>query len=333
MNDTATEHRPLPLAVDIEPVVICAAPPLGVLAFTGPDAEAFLQGQLSNDLKALAPGAVQASSYNSPKGRMLATLYLWRHGDDAFHALVAADLAETLRKRLSMYVLRAKLNVADLSVSSALFGVGGIAARDTVQEAFGAAPAPGQVLAVNDATLVGLPDGRLVVVGPATAADALRARLAAHVALVSADVFRWMGIRAGVPSIGAATQDLFVAQTANWDLLGGVSFQKGCYPGQEIVARTQYLGRLKERLHLFHVDAAPPLPATRLYGSIFGDQACGTVVDAAPAPHGGSDLLAVVQSSALDGTLALGAQDGPAMAQLPLPYAIPVPVAPDRPKL
>ena len=147
------------------------------------------------------------------------------------------------------------------------------------------------------------------------------------------EIWRWHGIRAGVPMIGAATQDLFVPQTTNWDLLGGVNFHKGCYPGQEIIARTQYLGRLKERMYPFHVDGASPTPGTKVYGTVFGDQACGTVVDAAPAPDAGSDLLAVLQMSALDGQLHLGTPDGPTLVPLPLPYVIPASVAPERPKL
>ena len=293
----------------------------------------FLQGQLSSDLLALQPGAIQLSSYNSPKGRMLATLVLWRDGAETIRALVAADLAEPLRKRLAMYVMRSRLTVADLASTDAVFGIGGDHSRATVQAAFGRAPDRGQVLAGGDETLVGLPDGRVIVVTGQASAEALAARLAARATPVSQDHWRWLGIRAGVPTIQAATQDLFVLQTANWDLLGGVSFQKGCYPGQEIVARTQYLGRLKERMHMFHIDAPPPPPATRIYGEIFGDQACGTVVDAASTPDGGADLLAVVQLSALGGSLHLGQSDGPSLALLPLPYAIPASAAPSRPKL
>ena len=304
-----------------------------MLAITGADAEAFLQGQLSSDIKELAPGAVQLSSYNSAKGRMLATLLLWREGGESFRALVARDLVEPLRKRLSMYVLRAKVSVTDVTPAHALFGIGGTRAGDAVRAALGRAPDRGQILADAEATRVGFPDGRILVVAPAAFTDALGAKLAREAALVAPEVWRWLGIRAGVPVIGAATQDLFVLQTANWDLLGGVSFQKGCYPGQEIVARTQYLGRQKERMHLFHVDGPPPPPATKIYGAVFGDQACGTVVNAATAPAGGADLLAIVQLSALDGSLRLGSPDGPALAPLPLPYTIPVPVAPNRPQL
>ena len=298
-----------------------------------PTPKSFLQGQWSNDIKALAPGALQLSSYNSPKGRMLATLLVWRDGTDAFRALVAADITETLRKRLAMFVLRAKVVVADLSAGQVLFGLGGTGARDAVRAALGAVPDAGHVLVGAEATSVALPDGRIVVVAALAHEESLRTRLAQEAIEVPANSWRWLGIRAGVPMIGAATQDLFVPQTANWDLLDGVSFHKGCYTGQEIIARTQYLGRLKERMQLFHVEAAPPPPGARLYGAIFGEQACGTVVDAAPSPDGGSDLLAVVQISALDGSLHVGTPDGPLLAPHALPYALPAPAAPDRPRL
>jgi len=313
--------------------VYCTSLGLSLLSFAGPDAEAFLQGQLSNDLDALASGAVQLSSYNSPKGRMLATLALWRNGADAFSALVAADIAESLRKRLTMFVLRSKVFIVDLSPSHALVGIGGAGARDAVRAAMGAAPEAGEVDIGDEVTTIALPDGRIVVATTHARAEALRARLATGVAEVPQDVWRWLGIRAGVPMIGAATQDLFVPQTANLDLLDGVSFHKGCYTGQEIIARTQYLGRLKERMHLFHADAPPPSPGAKLFGAVFGDQACGAVVEAAPSPDGGSDLLAVVQLSALDGALHVGSPDGPVLASLALPYAFPVATTPHRPKM
>ncbi len=262
----------------------CADLPFGLLAFSGPDAEGFLQGQLSNDLKDLPTGVLQLSSHNSPKGRMLATLLIWRDGESSFRALVSADLAETLRKRLAMYVMRSKVSVLDLSASHALFGVGGAAAGDAVRAALGQAPEPGRVLIGRILDAVALPDGRIVIAAPGEIAESMRNKLAAVATEAPPEYWRWLGIRAGVPVIVAATQDQFVLQAANWDLLGGVSFQKGCYTGQEIIARTQYLGRLKERMHLFHVDGPPPLPGTRLFGAVFGDQACGTVVDAATGP-------------------------------------------------
>ena len=313
--------------------VYCASPGLGLLSFSGPDAEAFLQGQLSNDLKALAPGAVQLSSYNSPKGRMLATLVLWREGADGFRALVTADIAAATARRLAMFVLRSRLTVADLSPSHALVGIAGAGARDAARAAVGSVPEAGHVDVRAEATTIALPDGRIVVAIASADVLAVRTRLANVATEVGTAAWQWFGVRAGVPMIGAATRDLFVLQTANWDVLDGVSFHKGCYTGQEIIARTQYLGRLKERMHLFHSDAPPPSPGAKVFGAVFGDQACGAVVEAAPSPDGGSDLLAVVQLSALDGPLHVGTPDGPVLAPLALPYALPIATNPIRPKV
>jgi folate-binding protein YgfZ len=128
--------------------------------------------------------------------------------------------------------------------------------------------------------------------------------------------------------ITAATQDLFVAQTANLDALGALDFRKGCYTGQEIIARTQYLGRLKERLFVLASAGAPPAPGTRLYSPAFGDQACGTVVNSAPQPGGGSLWLAVLQTEAAAAGVTIGAPDGPPATVEPLPYPLPAPAPP-----
>jgi folate-binding protein YgfZ len=228
-----------------------------------------------------------------------------------------------------MFVLRAKVSVTDETPGIARFGVGGPRAADSVEAALGiAVPRGGYAVGPEGARVAHVPDGRLVIVAPVGAADAIRARLAAHATPAAREVWDWLAIHAGVPMVTAATQDLFVAQTANQDALGGLDFRKGCYPGQEIVARTQYLGRLKERLFILATEAAPPAPATRLYAPVYGDQACGTVVNSAPAPEGGSLLLGVLQTEAAGGALSLGAPDGPAAHPQPLPYALPEPAQP-----
>lgn len=315
--------------------VFAVAPDLGFLGFDGPDAAAFLHGQLSSDVAGMAPGAAGWTSYNSAKGRMLGTLLLWRADADTFRAFVAADLAAPLAKRLAMFVLRAKVKVADLSESGRCVGVAGAGAGHAVRAALGAAPEPGHGVQAGGTSIAATPDGRILVFAPADRADDAAGRLAAHARAIPVAAWHRLAIRAGIPAITRATQDLFVPQSANWDLLGGINFRKGCYPGQEIVARMQYLGRLKERLFAFHVDAPPPAPGTPVYGATFGDQACGTVVNAAPAPDGGSDLLAVVQWAAAtaDSALHVGAAGGPVLAPRALPYAVPVPVAPERPNL
>jgi len=307
---------------------------VGYLEFEGADAASFLQGQLSNDVLGLAIGDAHWTSYNSPKGRMLATMLLWHATATSYRAFVAADLAPSLRQRLAMFVMRAKVIVTDRTPGGACFGIAGTDAIPAVRAALGAAAAAGHGVTRDDLDIVATPDGRVLLYAPAEVRVDIEQRLAAQAARVDATHWDWHGIAAGIPVVGAATQDRFIAQAANWDLVGGVNFRKGCYPGQEIIARMQYLGKLKERLVRLHHDGPAPAPGTPLYSPVFGDQACGTVANAAPAPTGGSDVLAVTQTSATaSGPLHLGQPDGPALTLLSLPYAVPAPVAPNRPKL
>lgn len=323
---------PAPASADLAAIPGFAAPvpALAGLAFDGPDAASFLHGQLSTDAAAMPVGSVSLSTYNSPKGRVLASLVLFRRAPESFVALVAADLAAALRKRLAMFVLRAKIAVADASVTHAVVGVGGDGAAAALGRVFGAVPLAGHGLSVAEGEVLALPDGRYALLVAAGTEPALLARLGLRAV---PGAFEAQGIRAGVPVVTLATQDRFVAQTLNFDLLGGIHFRKGCYPGQEIVARMQYLGRLKERLFAFATSAAPPAPGTPLVDALAPEPPAGTVV-AAVAVDGGSELLAVASFAAVEGgALHLAHADGPALARLPLPYAIPAPAAPQRVKL
>jgi tRNA-modifying protein YgfZ len=305
--------------------VVCDLSPLSILDVTGEDAPTFLQGQLSSDTLALAPGTAQYTSYNSPKGRMLANFVLWRE-PVMYRALMPGDIAEQVRKRLTMFVLRSKVKIVDASARTVRLGLGGAEASRAIAAALGVAPAPFVAAAAGSASVLTLPGPRYVVIAPVADAPALHERLSVQATPAPFDTWRWLTIRAGVPVVTAATQDQFVPQTANWDVLGGVSFRKGCYTGQEVIARMQYLGRLKERLYAFRADV-PSSPGTRLYGLPFADQPCGTVVDSAPAPAGGGhDLLAVVQTAAVEaGDVRLGSVEGPPLTPRALPYAVPAP--------
>ena len=314
-----------------EGAVVCDLAPLRVVAVEGTDAENFLQGQLSCDVKGLPPGTCRYGSFNSPKGRMLANFVLWRSpaAGDRFLMLLPDDIAGPVAQRLRMYVLRSKVVLTDVSADTGRFGVGGPAGAAVLNAALGAAPAAQEAIQAGPATLLGLPGPRFVVLAAAKDADAVQAQFAGRATTAAFDVWQWLTIRAGVPVITAATQDSFVAQAANWDVLGGVDFQKGCYTGQEIIARTQYLGRLKERTFLFHVEVPDVAPGERIFSSAFDAQPCGTVVNAAPAPGGGCDLLAVLQIGAQErGDARLRAPDGPPLVSLPLPYSIPAATAP-----
>ena len=317
--------------------VVCAHLNSALLRVSGDDAMGFLHAQFSSDVNSLAPGRGQYWSYNSPKGRMLVNGVLWRSPSDresGLSLILAADLADTIRRRLAMFVLRAKVTLEDMRESYVLLGLAGSGAAEAAKDALGVGPAPATAVSFNGgATAFALPDGRILVVCPTPYAPIIHAALARHAVAADADTWRWYAIRAGVPKITASTSDLFVPQMLNWDLIGGISFQKGCYPGQEIVARMQYLGRLKERTYAFRSAADSVDPGARLYSSTFGEQACGTVVNAAPDPGGGTVLLAVVQQAAVDADdLRLGAQDGAALSRMPLPYTIPEAATPRTPR-
>ena len=321
--NTALSDSAAGLTAARDAAVVCELP-LASLRVAGADAESFLQGQLTNDVAALAPGSAQYSAWCSPKGRVLANFLLRRIDAQSFVLLLPASLLEPIRKRLAMFVLRSKVALEDASRANAYLGVGGPTAAKCAESIFGIAPRLLLFDAVRDAAVAALPGGRFIVAAAPERSRALGARLAECATPAGFPPWQWLAIRAGVPMILPATQDRFIPQMINWDALGGVSLQKGCYTGQEIVARTQYLGRLKERLVLAHVDAAAPSPGARGFSASFGDQPCATVVNAAPAPGGGSDLLAVCQvAAAASGDLRLDAADGPALELLPLPYALP----------
>lgn len=292
--------------------VACPLLEWAALSVAGPDAASFLQGQFTNDVADLAVGGVQYNGYCSPKGRMLANFPLARVADAEYLLVVPADIAPALVRRLRMFVLRAKVVVTPLAESHACIGIAGPQALAVQQE--------------EGLTLLGLPDGRLLTVCAASRVQPFWETSIRSATPAGSKAWNWLAINAGVPVISTATQDKFVPQMLNWELVGGVNFQKGCYPGQEIVARLQYLGKLKERLYRAHVAAeGAATPGAPLYGAQFGEQACGTVINAAPVPGGGSDLLAVIHiASAQNDIVRLApAADAPVLELLPLPYAVP----------
>ena len=275
-------------------------PDWAVLAVSGEDAAAFLHGQLTNDVQALAVGAAQWNGWCSPKGRLLAT-FLLAHRADGYLVLLPRDIAPAIAKRLGMFVLRSKVKIRDATAEHALFGVAGEAALRTTG-------APGTAMTIGES------NGRVAIaIGPRLGFVVAPAGSAFEgIPAGTADDWRRELILAGIPVVTGATQDAFVPQMANFELVGGVSFKKGCYPGQEIVARTQYRGILKRRMALAKADGTPrPQPGQSVYSPRFGDQAAGMIVDAAPAPGGGFDVLVVAQLESFEeGTLRLGSLDG-----------------------
>jgi len=294
---------------------------LGLIAVGGEEAKSFLHNQVTSDVNHLKAEGAQHSAWCTAKGRMLASFLLWRDGD-TYQVQLAAELQPAIQKRLQMYVLRAKVQIASRSDEVALLGLAGAGSAALLEKA--GLPVPGETLAVaegNGAKVIRLEGNeRFEIAVAADGAAALWAALAAGARPVGTPVWQWLQIQAGIPHIGAPTQEAFVPQMANFERIGGVSFHKGCYPGQEIVARTQYLGKVKRALYRAKV-AGPVQDGAALFSTLADENHGGTVVNAAPAADGQWELLAVIpENCASGGPVHVGGPQGPALELLPLPY-------------
>jgi tRNA-modifying protein YgfZ len=296
---------------------------LGILQFSGEDAETFLQGQVSCDVESASLRSSTYGAYCSPKGRMLANFLLWKE-EAGFLMALSRDVLPAAQKRLSMFVLRSKVKILDASESLSLTGIAGPQADSALRGVFPDVPLKANEVCRQPGigTAIRLPDGRLVLAFAASNAPALSPRLAGSLKAVDARVWRWLDIRNGVPLVTAATQDRLVPQMANFELLGGVSFDKGCYTGQEVVARSQHLGKMKRRMFLANIAAAATA-GDDLYSEDLGNQASGTIVNAEASPDGGYDVLAALQTASRENsTVHLKSLDGPVLRFLDLPYPV-----------
>lgn len=293
----------------------------GLLSATGSEAASFLHRLLSNDIEHLPGDGLRRAAFCTPKGRMLADFLVWREGDD-YLLQTSADLLPGMLKKLSMYVLRSKVKLSDASTEHAMIGLAGPEGSSILQKL---GVAPPLVMGRTDycgGSVLTLDEQRHMLVVPQADADSVWQQLSVHAQPVGTAAWRWLEIKAGVPRISLATQEEFVPQMVNLDKVEGISFKKGCYPGQEIVARTHYLGKVKRRMFHAHVDGPEHSGGTSVFSPETADQACGMVVNSAPSPMGGWELLVVIQISCAEaGPIHLGSPDGPSVTLLPLPYS------------
>jgi hypothetical protein len=299
---------------------------LGLLAFSGEDTAEFLQNQFTNDVRGLSADGAAWNGYCSAKGRMLANFLMWKSGAETCLQM-SGDIREAVLKRLRMFVLRSKVSGRDATDESVRLVLAGPQAATALADA-GLAMPDGlmKTKASEQGLTVRIGADKFVLSVAPDKAPAVWAALAKYATPVGTAVWDWLRLTNGIPMITARTQEEFVPQMVNWEVLGGVSFQKGCYPGQEIVARTQYLGKLKRRMYLAHVDGSDaPAAGDNLYTPDMEGQASGMVVNAAPAPGGGFDLLAVAQieSVAANQPIHWKSADGPVLALKAQPYALP----------
>ncbi len=304
--------------------VFCELPRFGLIRFSGAEAQTFLHNQLSCDVAALTGNRSTYGSYCTPKGRVLATFLLWRSGEDFFMQL-PFPLREPIQKQLSKYILRSKVKATDATSDWTFIGVAGKDAAALVQHTVADVPkAVHELTQTPEAMVINLPGDRYEIVAAREKAPTALASLASGAEKADPDHWDWLDIRAGVPMVLPATQEAFVPQMLNLDLIGGVSLTKGCYPGQEIVSRMHFRGTLKQRMYLANIAGAErPQPGENLYSSDFGAQSCGRIVNAARSPEGGHDVLAVIQiASAEKGDIHWKAAGGPPLKLRQLPYNV-----------
>lgn len=288
----------------------------GLIRAVGPDAAGFLHGQLTADITGLPAGRAALAGYCSAKGRLLASFIVWSPAPEEWLLACSADVLPSVLKRLSMFVLRAKCKLSDASADWPLWGLAG----DGAAAWLGAEASTGEwaVQAGADRQVLRLPGAapRWLVALPATAP-------APALPTLSAADWRALEVRSGVVRIVAATADQFVPQMVNFELVGGVNFKKGCYPGQEVVARSQYRGTLKRRAWLMSAPTAL-VEGQEVFHDTDPGQPAGLVALAAPQP-GGAVALVELKRALVDaaGAFHLGAADGPVMRVEPLPYPLP----------
>ncbi|WP_295993968.1 folate-binding protein [Rugamonas sp.] len=303
---------------------------LGLIALNGEESAAFLHNQLTNDVEHLGPAEARLAGYCSPKGRLMASFLMWRDAGTIFLQLPRAIQAP-LQKRLQMFVMRAKTKLSDatgLDANAVVLGLGGGLAQASLAQWFDALPAApygkldhamGTLIRVADA--FGAPRYQWLM--SAATAQTVWPLLAERLTAGGNDAWHLSDIHAGVPQISAATQEQFVPQMVNYELLGGVNFKKGCYPGQEIVARSQYLGKLKRRTTLVSIPDAGAAAGAEVFAESDPEQPCGMIVNAAPNGAGGVNALVEMKLAAIDtAAVRYGAADGPALTFLPMPYAL-----------
>jgi folate-binding protein YgfZ len=276
-------------------------PHLAPIVVSGPDAKTFLQGQLSSDLTRLTPAQIDLTSCNSAQGRVQAVIWLIERSD-GICLLVPSSMTDALLARLRKYVLRAKVK---LEPAADKYQIGG-----AIGLSLGTAPRTHQEI-----------EGQSWIAWPGETPRVLCLTGTDHSLPTSTEFsadWRRVDIASGLPQVYPETHEAFVAQMLNLDALGGISFDKGCYTGQEIIARTHYRGTIKRRMFRFRAAADAPTPGTRI---VVQEQHAGEVVDAVPTADG-CELLAVVTLAHVNDALTLDVPGRPVLVQLPLPYQV-----------
>ena len=271
----------------------------GLISAHGDDTQTFLQGQLTNDVQEVNTQHSQLTGYCSPKGRLLALIRLF-YATDRYYLHLPADILPAILKRLGMFVLRSKVTLEDASDSLVCVGLSGPQSDKLLNDTLDVSPREVDQVAVTDRiTVIRIPgtQPRFELIGPLDDIKTAWEKLCKVARPVGNTAWRRLEILAGIPAIYMETMDMFVPQMVNLEAFDGINYKKGCYTGQEVVARLHYRGNLKRRMYLAHTDATiAPQPGDTLYSPNAGSaEGAGMVVDAEADPAGGYDLLVVIR--------------------------------------
>ena len=311
---------PTELVAARESTIISPLTHLGLIECAGEDAKSFLHNQVTSDINHLPPASAQHSAWCTAKGRMLASFIFYRDATEvtSYRALLSSDLISAIQKRFQMFVLRSKVIVSDLSAAHELIGLSGPQSEAALEAA--ALPVPIKAMDTASSakgTVIRLDSCRFIIVTSSDEVCSLWTQLTKQARPAGTPVWFWLDCQAGIPLITEATKEAFVPQMANFDKIGGVSFHKGCYPGQEIVARTQYLGKVKR--HLYRIQSPSKMsPGALIFARDNPEHSCGMVSNCAPAPDGGYAALAVIQENFITETLYLDELNGPELSKIEL---------------
>jgi folate-binding protein YgfZ len=292
---------------------------LGVIRVQGEDASKFLQGQLTQDFALLGLSEARLAAFCNAKGRMQATFIGFKRSHDEILLICSRDLLAATLKRLSMFVMRAKAKLTDATADYSLLGLAGSAIERVASRSYRA----WEKSDFDYFSIVGLypaaGSARALLVAPV---QTQAVQIAIPAEALSRDLWLWGEVMSGVATLTQPVFEAFVPQMLNYESVGGVSFKKGCYPGQEVVARSQFRGTLKRRAYLLHADA-PLHSGQEVFESADPDQPCGIVVQSAVSPQGGFDAIVSMQTSAAQGSrITLGSASGPELSLLVLPYPL-----------
>lgn len=277
---------------------------LGLIEVKGDDKNTFLQGQLTNDINQISDSISQLSGLCTPKGRLRALFTIFNHHENLYLQLPQA-LAETNLKRLKMFVMMSKVELTDVSNDIARIAIYGKSAEKILSEyGFNIPEKYNDVTQFGARTLIRLAGktARFECIASFEDMKQLWQKLSPQAQLIDTSHWRLLDIQAGIPTVFSQTNESFIPQMLNLQALNGINFKKGCYTGQEIVARMQYLGKLKRRMYIAHCDTTENAePGQLLYSaSSTSGQGVGHIVDTQVALDGGIDLTAVITIKAIE---------------------------------